>query len=75
MDILKDLLSRRESFVQRGKVVAIDEHNVSVQLNGGVKQMPKGSLVVNTGDEVTVQGSQLVGRRRPAKNAGRIYSV
>ena len=74
MDILQSLLVDRSALVKRGKVVAINDTTVSVQMKDGILQLPKGVIAVKNGDEVTVQGNQLTGRRMPAK-AGRTYRV
>lgn len=66
-DLLSSLLGKRESLTKRGVVSAIGDQTVSVQLDGGVRQIPKGIVAVKAGDQVTVQGGQILGRRRPTK--------
>lgn len=74
MDILQSLLINRESFTKRGKVIAVDDRTIAVRMDNGIKQLVKGVIPVKAGDEVIVQGSQLIGRRRPS-NSARTYST
>lgn len=73
-DILNSLLVKRINRTERGVVDRVTEHGVSVRMNSGVRQLPAGLIAVKPGDEVTVQGNQLTGKRRPTKGS-RIYQA
>lgn len=74
MDILQSLLINKEKFIKRGQVVAVDDLTIAVRMDNGVRQLAKGFIAVKTGDEVVVQGNQLISRRRPVRPS-KIYSA
>lgn len=74
MDILQVLARQKSAKLQRGSVVQVGDQSVSVRFDDGVRQVPKGIVLVKQGDEVVVQGNQLVGKRKPVNNV-RTYSA
>jgi len=74
VDILQVLARQKSAKLQRGSVVQVGDQSVSVRFDDGVRQVPKGIVLVKQGDEVVVQGNQLVGKRKPVNNV-RTYSA
>ena len=73
MDILKEIFKQSNNVAKRGKVLRVSEQSVSVIVDNGVRVVPRGFVSVKAGDEVTVHGGQIVGKRRPVNTSKTVY--